>query len=235
MKEAYKVSLPAYEGPLDLLLYLIRKAEVDIYDIPIAQITREYLEYVTLMQELQLELAGDFFVMAATLMLIKSQMLLPRPVTTELESIEDPRTELMRQLIEYERIQKLSDEMRELEDMEAGHFARGVEKTQPEQPSLANMSLFDLLNALQQVLANAKPEPTIVIDRESLRIEDAMERIHQRLLAQPEGFFFTDLLDKNYTRLDVLITFISVLELCHLRKIRMRQMRSCGPITVVAA
>ena len=235
MKEQYKVTLPVYEGPLDLLLFLIRKAEVDIYDIPIAQITKEFLEYVTIMEELQLELAGEFFVMAATLMLIKSQMLLPRPSTIELEGIEDPRSELIRQLLEYEQFQKLALDLRQLEDLQSSMYSRGTEAPSEAEPSLVKTSLFDLLNALKQALATTSEPQHKTIDREFFRIEDCLNRIRGYLSNHSQGFFITDLWDTSANKGDIIIIFISILELWRLGEITVRQSHNFWPITVVAA
>jgi segregation and condensation protein A len=235
VESQYRVTLPIYEGPLDLLLFLIRKAEVDIYDIPIAKITAEFLEYVTIMEEMQLEVAGEFFVMAATLMLIKSQMLLPKPSTAELEGIEDPRSELIRQLLKYERFQKLSEDMRQMEESEAGYYARGLEQSPEEQTTLAKITLFDLIAALKQALNEIQKPEFATIDREVMRIEDCISRIRQVLAERGEGFFISELWDLAATRGDIIIVFISILELWRLGEITVRQTRSFSPITVVAA
>jgi segregation and condensation protein A len=235
VESQYRVTLPIYEGPLDLLLFLIRKAEVDIYDIPIAKITAEFLEYVTIMEEMQLEVAGEFFVMAATLMLIKSQMLLPKPSTDELEGIEDPRSELIRQLLEYERFQKLAEDMRQLEEGEAGYYSRGLEQTPEEQTTLVKSTLFDLIAALKQALSEIEKPEFATIDREVMRIEDCINRIRTILAERREGFFISELWDRGAVRGDVIIVFISILELWRLGEIAVRQARSFGPITVVAA
>jgi segregation and condensation protein A len=231
----YRVTLPIYEGPLDLLLFLIRKAEVDIYDIPIAKITGEFLEYVTIMEKMQLEVAGEFFVMAATLMLIKSQMLLPKPSTDELEGIDDPRSELIRQLLEYERFQKLAEDMRQIEESEAGYFPRGLEQTPEEQITLAKTTLFDLIAALKQAITEIEKPRFATIDREIMRIEDCINRIRAIITERNEGFFISELWDLAATRGDAIIVFISILELWRLGEITVRQARSFGPITVVAA
>src|SRR5437764_5127662 len=157
MEADYKVKLEVFEGPLDLLLYLIKKEEVDIYDIPIERITNQYMEYLTLMKLLNLEVAGEFLVMAATLMYIKSRMLLPvdQQITdSEAEEGEDPRWELIRQLVEYKKFKDAALQLGKREEEQSNIFVRNVDTVAVDAKNapLAEVSIFDLINAFNDVL-----------------------------------------------------------------------------------
>ncbi|HET9371439.1 MAG TPA: segregation/condensation protein A, partial [Vicinamibacterales bacterium] len=185
--EAYPVRLQNFEGPLDLLLHLIKKHEVDIYDIPIALVTQQYLDYLDLMQELNLEVVGEFLVMAATLIHIKSRMLLPRPETaagTELEE-EDPRDALVRRLLEHERFKAAAELLHERETL------RGAQWTLPDarvealagedyEPEL-EVDLFSLLSAFKVVLERARERPPVPLPPEEISIEVRIEQLLGRL------------------------------------------------------
>lgn len=210
--EALQVFLEAFEGPLDLLLYLIKKQNLNILDIPIAEITRQYVKYVELMQELQLELAAEYLVMAATLAEIKSRMLLPRPVTADAEE-EDPRSELVRRLQEYERFKQAAQNLNGLP--QAGRDIFSVYASAPDMQIIKPLPKTDigqLLHALKEVLEQAKLRTHHQVKRDVLSVRDRMSAI----LTQVDRQQFTDftaLFDLEEGRLGVVVTFIAILEL----------------------
>lgn len=210
--DALEVFLEAFEGPLDLLLYLIRRQNLDILDIPIADITRQYMEYVELMKELRLDLAAEYLVMAALLCEIKSRMLLPRTQEEEDEA-GDPRAELVRRLLEYERFQQAALHLDELPRLERDHFLTAVEvptgylRRLPPQVELA-----DILAALRSVLERADLSAAHRVAQESLSLRERMTSVLERLSGR--GFTpFVELFDVTEGRPGVVVTFLAVLEL----------------------
>src|SRR5271169_4080166 len=239
MEADYKVKLEVFEGPLDLLLYLIKKEEVDIYDIPIERITNQYMEYLTLMQMLNLEVAGEFLVMAATLMYIKSRMLLPtdQQVTdTEAEEGEDPRWELIRQLVEYKKFKDAALQLGQREEEQANIFPRHgpdagieVDKDVP----LAEVSIFDLINAFNDVLKKATArEDFHEILEERFTVSDKIEEILYTLRERSE-MIFSDLFAKAGSRVEVVVTFLALLELIRMKRLRVQQAEAFGEIQVI--
>jgi len=234
----YKVKLEVFEGPLDLLLYLIKKEEVDIYDIPIERITTQYMEYLTLMQMLNLEVAGEFLVMAATLMYIKSRMLLPadQQVTdTEEEGGEDPRWELIRQLVEYKKFKDAALQLGRREEEQANVFARrgdiGIE-VDAEVP-LAEVSIFDLINAFNDVLKKASGRADFrEIIEEKFAVSDKIEEILYTLRNRSE-IVFSALFARATSRTEFVVLFLALLELIRLKRLKVRQERAFGEIHVV--
>lgn len=210
--DAMKVFLEAFEGPLDFLLYLIRKQNLDILDIPIADVTRQYMEYIDLMRDLSLELAAEYLVMAAILAEIKSRMLLPRVVDAE-ESEEDPRAELVRRLQEYERYKKAAEDIDQLPRVERETFlvqADGSEIS-VEKP-LPNVSLPDLLQALVLVLKRAELNASHHVQLDALSVREKMSHILGTIQHQ-EHSLFSSLFNINEGRLGVVVTFLAMLEL----------------------
>jgi segregation and condensation protein A len=235
----YKVKLEVFEGPLDLLLYLIKKEEVDIYDIPIERITNQYMEYLTLMQMLNLEVAGEFLVMAATLMYIKSRMLLPadQQVTdTETEEGEDPRWELIRQLVEYKKFKDAALQLGQREEQQANVFSRRgpdtgieVDKDIP----LAEVSIFDLINAFNDVLKKASARDDFrEIMEEKFTVSDKIEEILYTLRDRSE-MIFSALFVNASSRAEVVVTFLALLELIRLKRLKVRQVEAFGEIRVL--
>lgn len=226
MEKEYKVKLEVFEGPLDLLLYLIKRDEVDIYDIPIEHITTQYLEYIEAYRELDLDIAGEFVVMAATLIYIKSRSLLPvdqRPVEDVEE--EDPRFELVRQLLEYKKFKDVAVHLSEREALQSTIFGRI-----PETPDLsgerpmAEVSIFDLINAFQKVLkknASRRSGPREIYE-ESFTVSDKIEFV-LRLTSERRGMRFTDLFTEATSRTEIVVTFLALLELVRLKHIRVAQ------------
>jgi segregation and condensation protein A len=236
---AYQVKLPVFEGPLDLLLHLIREHRVDIYDIPIALITKQYLDYLDLLKELNLSVAGEFLVMAATLVQIKSRMLLPREEQPEsAEPEEDPREELVRRLVEYQRFK---DAAEALEDREAAWrdvFRREptpLPQVEPEEYELGELSVFDLLTALRDVLDRV-PDPAILeVTVETLTVRDRMTAIIERFDAMVEGerVRFHELFEGAATRTAVIVTFLALLELVKMHVLGLRQSGPSAEIEVL--
>jgi segregation and condensation protein A len=228
-RQGYRVSLPAFEGPLDLLLHLIRVNEINIYDIPIAEVTRQYLVYLDLMRGLHLEVAAEYLVMAATLAYIKSKMMLPAPPRAE-ERPEDPRAELRDLLLEYQRVKSAAAALR-CRDEEAvrtwGVGAAPLEARQGE-PAI-DVSLFDLLAAFQRVLASIGEEARLEFRRDTLRVADAMRRILDLLELAP-ALFFDELILAQNSRASRIVVFLALLELVRLQMVRATQARLAGHI-----
>jgi len=224
---AYNIKLDIFEGPLDLLLHLIKKNEVDIYDIPIAVITDQYLEYIDIMKDMNLDFAGEFLVMAATLVHIKSKMLLPADTTAAEEDEEgvDPREELVRRLIEYRVYKEAAKDLSARTLLGRDVFKRGsvVDHDELEQGAgLMSVSVFDLMEALKGVLARAPKERTIELTVERFKIADKINHIMERLNSE-QSATFTSLFDSDATRGEIVATFLAILELCKLVLIKVHQ------------
>jgi segregation and condensation protein A len=229
--DALEVFLDAFEGPLDLLLYLIRKQNLDILDIPIAQITTQYMEYVELMKELRLELAAEYLVMAAMLCEIKSRMLLPRPETAD-EDHADPRAELVRRLMEYERFKQAAQDLdalpREGRDNLPVHAEVSSEHIRRTPPTV---ELAELLSALRDVLRRADLFTSHRVERESLSLRERMSRV--LALVQRGGFVaFEQLFDVTEGRAGVVVSFLAVLELVKAATLELVQPEAYAPIHV---
>jgi segregation and condensation protein A len=231
--QALEVFLEAFEGPLDLLLYLIRRQNLDILDIPLAEITRQYMQYIELMQELQLELAGEYLVMAATLAEIKSRMLLPRPRLTE-DSEEDPRAELVRRLQEYERFKRAAEQIDSLPRLERDVWSASAElKERRVVRTLPQITLQELLIAFKDVVARAEMFAHHHIQRERLSVGERMSDI---LAAVGTGGFlpFTQLFRPEEGRMGVTVTFVAILELMREGLIDIVQAQAYAPLHVRA-
>jgi segregation and condensation protein A len=231
---ALQVFLEAFEGPLDLLLYLIRRQNIDILDIPIAEITRQYVQYIEMMHEMQLELAGEYLVMAAMLAEIKSRMLLPRPQAED-EDEEDPRAELVRRLQEYERFKQAAQEIADLPRLERDVFVANADA--PERKvvqKLPDVTLKELLLAFHDVLRRAEMFSNLHVTREPLSVRQRMSEILTRIKA---GSFtgFAELFDPEEGRMGVAVTFIAVLELLRESVIEVVQADEFAPLHVRAA
>ncbi len=224
--------LNAFEGPLDLLLHLIREHKIDIYDIPIVEITRQYMGYIDLMKELNLEIAGDYLVMAATLIHIKSRMLLPVEEEKSDDPEEDPRAELVRRLLEYKSYKESSVDLRKREDVWKHVFSRTITETGEaefdDEPVLMEASVFDLIAAFQKLLEKA-PEQIREISRESLTVTDRINFVVERL-ENSDGMRFEDLFEHGYTRVMLIVTFLAMLEIIRLGLARIYQEREFGTI-----
>ena len=229
------VRLTNFEGPLDLLLHLIKKHEVDIYDIPIALITQQYLEYLELMTELNLDTVGEFLVMAATLIHIKSRTLLPRPDPAQDDPEEDPREALMRRLLEHQKFKAAAELLHEKEIARSAQWQRpdaivaDVVGQAPE-PEV-EIDLFSLMAAFRQVLERAKKRPKVMLPPEQIPIEARIGQLLERL-SETEACGFEDLFEDVQTRSGMVVTFLALLEMIRLKLIRVFQQANFGPIRV---
>ncbi len=229
---ALQVFLEAFEGPLDLLLYLIRRQNIDVLDIPIAEITRQYVEYIETMTELQLELAGEYLLMAAMLAEIKSRMLLPRPETVE-EEEDDPRAELVRRLQEYERFKKAAEDLSDLPRLERDVLVASVDA--PERKvvttKMPDVTLKELLLSFHDVLKRAEMFSNLHLRREPLSVRQRMSEILSRIEAN-NFTTFSDLFDAEEGRMGVAVTFIAILELLRESTIEVVQAEAYAPLHI---
>jgi segregation and condensation protein A len=233
--DAYRVRLPNFEGPLDLLLYLIKKEEIDIYDIPIAVITKQYLEFVDLMKKLDLEVAGEFILMAATLIQIKVKMLLPRNPLEEDQEAEDPRTELVRQLLEYKRYKEVAESLSDLEERQSRHFPRAYFEWQKpyreKEIILKDMSMFDLLAAFKSVLDHIPEKTYHEVHDIGVTLEEQIDFV-VRSLEGRDHIVFGEVMTQLRDRITVIVTFMAILELIRTRRILVRQSDVFGEIWI---
>lgn len=235
IQEEYKVQLEVFEGPLDLLLYLIRKNEVDIYDIPIGRITKQYLDYLDLMKMLDLNIAGDFIVMASSLMMIKSRMLLPvdeQPEEEE-EEADDPRFELVRQLVEYKKFKDVAGHLEELAHYQENVFAREGEHLElGRQPdvSFAEVGIFDLITSLNQALARVQNQPGEIF-AERYTVAEKVDVIMD-LTQAGRKVSVSDLFHQMRARQEIVCTFLAMLELIKLNELIVAQDEHFGEILI---
>ncbi|MEK7307333.1 MAG: segregation/condensation protein A [Nitrospirota bacterium] len=229
---SYQVRLEIFEGPLDLLLHLIKKSEINIYDIPIADITKQYLNYIDVIRSLNLDVGGEFLVMAATLIQIKSRMLLPTESEDE-EEEEDPREELISRLLEYKKYKDAAEMLGERGETWSNIFRR-------EQPqdvkgegdfSLSDLSLFDLIDALQKVMERVTDSSSMEIILDELSVKDKISAILDRLNMQ-ESLTFASLFENEKTRSTIVVTFLALLELIRLGLVCVQQLEDCGTIRI---
>ncbi|MCQ9208714.1 MAG: segregation/condensation protein A [Omnitrophica bacterium] len=235
---SYKVRLEIFEGPLDLLLFLIKREEVNIYDIPIAKITKQYLEYLDLMQLLDLQLAGEFLVMASTLMQIKSKMLLP-PEEQELqeEEQEDPRTELVRKLMEYKKFKEAAGRLEELEQARLETFRRGVTPAsfaaeEETGEGYFEASLFDLISAFSKILKTIPKKEFLEIIKDEFTVEKTVHDLLHLLVVKPV-IYFSKLFERAKSKTEIITTFLAVLELIRLKEIMVRQGTAFSEIQIM--
>lgn len=227
----YSVRLEKFEGPLDLLLYLIRKSEIDIYEISIAKITGQYLEYIGLMRMLDLDVAGEFIIMAATLIRIKSRLLLP---TQQDDSEEDPREELILALLEYKKFKEASGILRSNETKERDILTRddfSIVDTSADEELVLEATVFDLLGAFKKVMDEYSREDQHNVVREDIRVEDCMARILS-LLESEDGLEFRLLFQGTPIKLLIIVTFMAILELVKQNMIFARQVSRFGEIRI---
>lgn len=234
MSQEYKVKLEIFEGPLDLLLYLVKKDEVDIYDISIERIAQQYLEYIDVFKMLDLELAGEFLVMASNLLYLKSRSLLPvdqQPPEEEAEE-DDPRWELIRQLVEYKKFKEAAAHLGEREALQSSVFARMAEPSEPppERP-LGEVSIFDLINAFNNVLKriSSKSEDLREIFEENFTVGDKIDLI-MKMTGGGVPLKFSELFASAASRAEIVVTFLALLELVRLKQLRCAQDGPFGEI-----
>ncbi len=232
----YPVKLANFEGPLDLLLHLIKKSEVNVYDIPIVLITDQYLQYLDLMQELDLDVAGEFLVMAASLIHIKSRTLVPRIETgIESEEEEDPRDGLVRRLLEHQKFKAAAELLHERETIRSAQWTRPDGRVEdiagePFEREL-EIDLFSLLQAFQAVIARTKNRPALVLPAAVVPIETRIEQLLERV-SEVDAIGFEELFDGAASRGDILTTFLALLEMIRLKLVRVLQTETFGPIRV---
>ncbi len=223
----YKIQLNTFEGPLDLLLFFIKRDELDIYDIPISRITKEFIEYLHLLEQLDLETAGEFILMAATLMQIKVKMLLPQEVDEKGETI-DPRADLVNALLQYKRYKEMSEELSFMESNQRNYMYRGnydsdAKETPPDyEILLKNISIYDLIKAFKKVLMDKPAEPVHQIKKWNVTIDEQMEYVNSKLREKPEMSFLELLIDLN-DRIKIVVTFIAMLEMVKAGTVGLRE------------
>lgn len=232
--QEYSIKLPEFEGPMDLLLHLIKKNEVNISDIPISVITRQYLEYLDLMKDLNLSTVGEFLVLAATLIHIKSKMLLPPDETEEEEEAGDPRADLVRRLLEYQQFKGVAGTLADREKEWRDVFGREPEPgagSLSDEVNLEDISLFDLIEALKSVMERTPEKKTMEIMVDELSVHDRIGLILDRL-ESAESITFVSLFENQFTRAAMIVTFLAVLELVKLGRIRILQPDLFGAIRI---
>lgn len=223
----YKIKLNVFEGPLDLLLFFIKRDEIDIYDIPISKITKEFIQYLEFLKQLDLETAGDFILMASTLMQIKVKMLLPKEIDEKGEEI-DPRADLVKALLEYKRFKEMSDELSFFESSQRklnyrGNYSHDVKESQPEmEVLLKNITIYDLIKAFQKALLQRPVEAVHQIQKINVSIEQQIEFILQ-LVEGKDEVPFIDLVKDLHEKIKIIVTFIALLELVKLGQIGLKE------------
>lgn len=227
--DQYRVKLEMFEGPLDLLLFLIRKEDVSIYDIPIARITEQYLEYVRAMHELDIGVAGEFLLMAATLIHIKSQMLLP-PDPDATEEIEDPRAELVYQLLEHQKFKGAASVLHQRATMEAAAFTRASMETDQNNPEVA-ATVFQLFEVFRDVLNRRLAITEIEIARDEMTMAEKIAEI-KALLATGDEVRARDIFERARSRREMVLIFLAILELVKELTVRLRQPKTFGEIVL---
>ena len=224
-RNPYTIRLEMFEGPLDLLLHLIHKNELDITNIPIALITEQYLEYLKLMKVLNLDVAGEYLLMASTLLHIKSKMLLPTPSGEEEEEGQDPRAELVRRLVEYQKYKNAAAELEGRPVLDRDVFIRSVsgETEEEVEEERVRVTLFELLEAFRRVLERAEPEAfhEVILDR--LRVEEKVQEILLLLQREKRSMAFHLLFPEQSSRRVIIVTFLAILELVKMKLIRIFQ------------
>jgi len=234
----YKVTLEIFEGPLDLLLYLIKKSEINIHDIPIAGVTAQYVEYIELMRMLDLDIAGEFLVMAATLMQIKSKMLLPPEETPEEEEEEDPRAELVKRLLEYKKFKEAAGQLQVMETKQKEVFTRpdtrdAIEFDDSSEDELYfEANIFDLLSAFSKVLKTVSKDTLYEIVKDEVTVSEKIHEIFHLLVREPV-IYFLELFKKARSKIEIIATFLALLELIRMKEIMVRQDKIFGDIKII--
>lgn len=240
----YQIEIPIYEGPMDLLLFLVQRRELDVYDIPIAEITEEYFEYLVLMEVLDIEVAGEFLVMAATLLVIKSRMLLPLDSMDDLEELEereaqvlDPRAELQRKLAEYQEFRDSAEYLRvrvERQSLLHGREGADAEELSATSIPLESVSVFNLLSVFKQMLLRTVEEEPPVLERPPFTVADKMSAVVRAVRLFPDGLSFFRTVSERPTRLEVIVTFLAILELIRRSRVVVRQRSPMAEMLIYA-
>jgi len=234
--EQLKISLPLYEGPLDLLLDLIRRQKLDIYDIPIAKVTEQYLSFLHLMEEMNVDVASEFLVIAAQLIYIKSRMLLPPDPDATPEEQEDPRTELVRRLLEYEKFKNAAQMLYQREMIENASWSNpgDVEIDDADLEPKLTVTLYDLLLAFRDVVKRSEQRPLIEVSRDEFSVEQMMAFLFERVVSSKRALSLTEILPELTSRRALITAFLALLELTRLHAIELRQEKAFGEITARA-
>lgn len=228
-RDELKLTLGSFAGPLDLLLFLIKQEQANIFDIPIAKITDEYVKYIRLMERLDISVAGDFLVMAATLIEIKSKMLLPREISEETEDeLDDPRKELVDRLLEYEKFKNAAQMLWTKSTVEQSIFPRGKIETD-ENNSEINVGVFDLLNVFQKILARHKEEISLEIEREEMSLAEMLANL-KRHLKQQKTFNVTEFFTQTRSKRELVLAFMAILEIVRTEAVKLLQTDVFGEI-----
>lgn len=230
---SYKIKLEIFEGPLDLLLYLVKRDHLNIYDIPVSQITEQYLQYIELMRLLDLNIAGEFLVMAATLLQIKSKMLLPAEEKPE-EEQSDPRQDLVQQLLEYQRFKEVAETLRQMEQKRQDVFKRPkVESAiEPDKEVYFEASIFDLITAFSSALKEVPRELFYEVVKDEFTVEEKVHTILHMLLETPH-IRVSELFEKTKSKHEIVAIFLAVLELIRLKEIKVVQPKHFDPIEIM--
>jgi len=241
VKSDYAIKLDVFEGPLDLLLYLIKKNEIDIYNIPIALITQQYLDYLNIIKSLNLDLAGEYLVMASTLVHIKSRMLLPAPEEpSEEDEGDDPRAELVKQLLEYQAFKEAATNLAQRPILERDVFKRSAALPEERQirsagdDELIEVSIFELIEALHAVVSRLDKKELLEIDLEKLSLTEIINDVMERLIRE-KSLTFEELLGEKKDRRRIVYTFLAMLELMKLKMIKAYQTAAFGAIRIFPA
>jgi segregation and condensation protein A len=235
---SYKIKLQLFEGPLDLLLYLVKKDHLNIYDIPIAQVTEQYLSYLELMKCLDLNIAGEFLVMAATLLQIKSKMLLPALEEEPQEEAIDPREELVQQLLEYERFKQIAQELRQREQNQQDVFKRpktlasAAGAVPSETPVYFEASIFDLITAFSKALEETPKDLFYSVIKDEYTIEEKIHDILHKLLLRT-SIRLSELFTQAKNKIEIIVTFLAILELTRMKEIVAVQQEVFGEIEIM--
>lgn len=231
----FKIKLQKFEGPLDLLLYLIRKAKIDIYDIPICEITEQYLNYLGLMKKFDIEVASEFILMTATLIYIKSKMLLPTEAEMDEEFTEDPRKELVEQLLEYQKFRMTALKLEEKEIFQEDLFFRKPAQMMidfKDEENWVEVTVFDLINAFSRIVEFADYSQFIQLIPEEITVNMKIEEIMKRIEINYK-FYFTDLFLPSPPKYEIVVTFLAILELVKSKIIKIQQHQLFGDIRII--
>ena len=238
MLQDYEIKLEIFEGPMDLLLHLIRKNKVDIYDIPIALIMDQYLKYLDMMRSLNIDVAGDFLEMAATLAYIKSRMLVPRVGSEEEDEEEDPRLELVRPLLEYVKIKEAAQSLADSLQLDRDVYVRNIPTEElwgmEGSEEIAEVGLFALVNALHEVLKRAEPGDFMEVSAETMRLKDRISQLME-ILSGVSSITFHELFEGKARKMEMILTFLAILELVRLQMVRAFQHQPSGIIRLYLA
>jgi segregation and condensation protein A len=243
-RDAFTIALPNFDGPLDLLLHLIREHRIDILDIPMALITEKYLSHLQKMREINLDIAGEFLVMASTLLHLKSRMLLPREEQKTAQAVDmpqeqnDPRAELVKRLLEYQKYRAAAEQLASNDLLDRDSFPRRVAidliPIDSDEVGLQEMSIYKLIEALDRVLENLIPKKKHEVTREHLSLSESMDALAQKVRASVEAISFYGLFVGITEKSHVIITFIALLEMCKLKLLRIVQLEDKGDIFISA-